>query len=58
MLQVKVDKRPYPAPLPEIVLRRDLPLVVIARQFEGSNDVLALRPALEKLATRYGKKQE
>jgi hypothetical protein len=58
MLQVKVDKRPYPAPLPEIVLRRDLPLVVIARQFEGSNDVLALRPALEKLAARYGKKQE
>ncbi|MGB6603452.1 MAG: hypothetical protein WBE65_04075 [Steroidobacteraceae bacterium] len=52
VMHVKVDQRPYPEPFPELILRPDRPLVVIARELEGSKDILALRPALEAAAAR------
>ena len=51
-LHVKADRRPYPAPFPELILGPDRPLIVIAGELEGSKDILALRPALEAAAAR------
>lgn len=52
VIHVKVDQRPYPAPFPELILRPDGRLSVIARELEGSKDILALRPALEAAAAK------
>lgn len=52
VMHVKLDQRPYPAPFPELILRPRCPLTVIARELEGSKDILALRPALEAAAAR------
>jgi len=52
VIHVKVDKRLYPAPFPELILRPDAPLYVIARELEGSKDLLALRPALDAHVAR------
>ncbi len=52
IIHVKVDKRPYPEPFPELILRADAPLHVIAREFAGSRDLLALRPALDAHVAR------
>jgi hypothetical protein len=52
VMHVKVDQRPYPEPFPELILRTGEPLLVVARELEGSKDILALRPALEAAAAR------
>lgn len=52
VMHVKVDQRQYAEPFPEMILHPERPLVVIAHEFEGSKDVLALRPAFEIAAAR------
>lgn len=52
VLHIKVDKRPYPAPFPQIILRPNAPLYVPVREFAGSKDVLAMRPAFESVVAR------
>jgi hypothetical protein len=52
VIHVKVDKRPYPEPFPELMLRPGVPLHVISRELEGSKDLLALRPALDAHVAR------
>lgn len=45
---IKCDKRPFPTPFPDIVFSPNRPIVIIARQMEGSNDLMALKPALDR----------
>lgn len=52
VLHTKVDKRPYPAPLQEMILRPGSPFAVLTRELEGSKDILAVRPGLEAHAAR------
>jgi hypothetical protein len=52
IMHVKVDKRPYRRPFPDFIIRPDSPLVVVARELEGSKDILAVRPGLESAAAR------
>ena|ERR1700722_17952944 len=56
VLHIKVDKRAFPAPLPQVVLKRDQPLVVLSQELEGSKDLEAMKPALSNLQARYGAK--
>jgi hypothetical protein len=51
-MHVKVDKRPYREPFPELILRPNSPLNVVVMELEGSKDVIAIRPGLEALAAR------
>jgi hypothetical protein len=52
IIHIKVDKRPYPVPFPELLLHPGGSLFLITREFAGSKDVLAMRPALEAFARR------
>jgi hypothetical protein len=47
---VKSDQRPYPRELAEIMLRPGRPVYAIARELEGSKDIIAMRPTLERYA--------
>jgi hypothetical protein len=52
VMHVKVDKRPYPEPFPAFIIRPGSPLIVVARELEGSKDIQAVRPGLEAVAAR------
>jgi hypothetical protein len=52
VIHVKIDKRPYPKPLDDLLLRPDRPVYMCVRELEGSQDILAMRPALERFAAR------
>jgi hypothetical protein len=52
IIYIKCDQRTMSEPFREIILYPGRPVYAIARQFEGSKDVIALRPALENLASR------
>jgi hypothetical protein len=43
---IKVDRRPFIEPFPEMILSPNRPVYAIPRQLEGSQDPLALRPAM------------
>lgn len=52
VLYIKIDQRPFVAPFPEIILSPNRPVYAIPRQLEGSNDLLALRPAMQRYMTQ------
>jgi hypothetical protein len=52
IVYIKCGQRSLSAPFPEIILHPNRPVYVLARQFEGSKDVLALRPAIEGYIAR------
>jgi len=51
-MHVKVDQRPYREPFPALIIRPGSPLIVMARELEGSKDILAVRRGLEAEAAR------
>jgi hypothetical protein len=47
---VKSDQRPYPGALAKVMLYPGRPVFAIARELEGSKDIIAMRPTLERYA--------
>jgi hypothetical protein len=56
VIHVKVDKRPYPKPFDELILRPGRPVYMCKRELERSQDIQAMRPAFERLAASRGRK--
>lgn len=52
IVHVKCDKRPFGDPFSELLLKPDRPVLMITRELEGSQDILAVRPGLEGHAAR------
>jgi hypothetical protein len=48
VIHVKADQRPYKKPCHEILLRPGRPVYMCARNLEGSNDILAMKPAFDR----------
>jgi hypothetical protein len=49
-LYIKCDQRPFTDPFPAIMLSPGRPIYAIPRSLEGSNDIKAMRPAIERYA--------
>jgi hypothetical protein len=52
---VKSDQRAYTKPLAEMMLAPGRPVYAIATQLEGSKDIIAMRPTLERYAARLNR---
>jgi hypothetical protein len=50
VIHVKVDKRSYPKPFDGLILQPQRTVYMCSRELEGSKDILALRPALNRYA--------